>query len=477
MNCFSIDHLIVYTFLAATLLIGLWAGRGIKNIREYAIANREFGTGVLAMTILATYITGSKGIGYVGYVVKDGILPIFSLLLCGVIINFLFIAWYIAPKIQYFQGCLTLPELMGQLYGQRSRFWMGILGMCYSIALVALQMIWLGDIGGLINLSSQLSIVLGGLFLVVYSARGGMKAVAITDVLQFIAILVFVPLVAYVVLYQVGGIKALFSQVPTTAWDVQHHPSLKKYVFYCLRYLFPAFPLSFPFIQRMLMAKNKPQLVNSYYVSLSFLTVLFLLLTLIGLAAVVLRATSDVNIPQQGSNVFVYLVKKYLPTGAQGIIAVGLIAGVMSTADSFLHTAGLMLVHDVIQPRAKRKINALQLTQYLTFCLGLGALALALYYKVRPSQQYSGLILGKGLYFFTEAVGLVFTIPLVAGIMGLKPEERSFVVSSVTTVVVFVFSRFFLSNEFIIPVGIVTNAFTFFGTHYLLNRGFAVVKR
>ena len=477
MSAFSIDHLIVYTFLAATLLIGLWAGRGIKDIRDYAIANREFGTGVLAMTILATYITGSKGIGYVGYVVNDGILPIFSILLCGAIITFLFIAWYIAPNIQYFKGCLTFSELMGQLYGEGARFWMGILGTCYSIALVALQMIWLGYVGALFNLSSQLSIFLGGFFLVLYAARGGMKAVAITDVLQFIAILVFIPLVAYVVLYQVGGIKQLFSQVPTTAWDVLHHPSLKDYVVYCIWDLFPAFPLSFPFIQRMLMAKDKHQLVNSYYVGLSFLTVFYLLLTLIGLAAIVLRATSDVNIPQQGSNVFVYLVKNYLPPGAQGIIGVGFIAGVMSTADSFLHTAGLALAHDVIQPRAKRKIDALRLAQYLTFCLGLIALALALFYKVLPRVQYGGLDLGKGLNFITEAIALVFTIPLVAGIMGLKPEERSFVVSSVTTVVVFVFSRFFLSNEFIIPVSIVTNAFTFFGTHYLLNRGFAVVKR
>ena len=338
-------------------------------------------------------------------------------------------------------------------------------------------MIWLGYVGALFNLSSQLSIFLGGFFLVLYAARGGMKAVAITDVLQFIAILVFVPLVAYVVLYQVGGIKQLFSQVPTTALDVLHHPSLKDYVVYCIWDLFPAFPLSFPFIQRMLMAKDKPQLVNSYYVGLSFLTVFYLLLTLIGLAAIVLRATSDMNIPQQGSNVFVYLVKNYLPPGAQGIIGVGFIAGVMSTADSFLHTAGLALAHDVIQPRAKRKIDALSLAQYLTFCLGLGALALALFYKVLPRVQYGGLDLGKGLNFMTEAIALVFTIPLVAGIMGLKTEARSFLISSIATVVVFIFSRFYLSNEFIIPVSIVTNALSFFGSHYLHNQGFAVVKR
>ena len=477
MNYFSIDHLIIYAFLIITLVVGLWASRGIKDIREYAIANRQFGTGVLTMTILATYITGSKGIGFVGYVFDDGILPIFSIIGCGAVITFLCIARYIAPKMHYFSSCLTLPELMGFFYGPKARFWIGILGTCYSVALVTLQMIWLGHIGVLFNLSSSLSILLGGGFLVLYAARGGMKAVAITDVLQFIAILVFVPLVAYVILHHVGGIRSLFRQVPAEAFDVFNHPSLKDYIVYCIWDLFPAFPLSFPFLQRMLMARNKRQLVNSYHIGLSFLTVFYLLLTLIGLAAIVLSTTTDINMPQRGSDVLVYIVKNYLPKGAQGITGVGFIAGVMSTADSFLHTAGLALVHDVIQPRLKWKIDALKLTKYLTLLLGLIALILALFYKVLPRVQYGGMDLGKGLNFITEIVALIFTIPLVAGIMGLKTDARSFWIASITTVMVFLSCDFLLGNELVIPVAIAANVCGFFGTHYFQNKGFALVNR
>ncbi len=58
MHYLSIDHLIVGSFLLLTLLIGLRAGRGIKDIREYAIANKQFGTGALTLTLVATYIGG-----------------------------------------------------------------------------------------------------------------------------------------------------------------------------------------------------------------------------------------------------------------------------------------------------------------------------------------------------------------------------------------------------------------------------------
>ena len=54
MDYLSIDYLIVYSFLLITLVVGLWASRGIKDIREYAIANKMYGKGVLTMTILAT---------------------------------------------------------------------------------------------------------------------------------------------------------------------------------------------------------------------------------------------------------------------------------------------------------------------------------------------------------------------------------------------------------------------------------------
>ena len=54
MNYLSLDYLIVYTFLAITLIIGMKAGKGIKNIREYAIGDKVYGVAILVFTFLAT---------------------------------------------------------------------------------------------------------------------------------------------------------------------------------------------------------------------------------------------------------------------------------------------------------------------------------------------------------------------------------------------------------------------------------------
>jgi Na+/proline symporter len=60
---FSIDYLIVYAFLAITLFIGLRTGRGVKDIRDYADANKMLGTGTLILTWLATDIAGGSVLG------------------------------------------------------------------------------------------------------------------------------------------------------------------------------------------------------------------------------------------------------------------------------------------------------------------------------------------------------------------------------------------------------------------------------
>ncbi|MEL6152882.1 MAG: sodium:solute symporter family protein, partial [Bacteroidota bacterium] len=66
MHYLSVDYLIVYAFLLITLYIGLRAGRGIKDIREYAIANKTYGTGALVLTYLATDFGGGTLLGDTG---------------------------------------------------------------------------------------------------------------------------------------------------------------------------------------------------------------------------------------------------------------------------------------------------------------------------------------------------------------------------------------------------------------------------
>jgi SSS family solute:Na+ symporter len=55
---FNIDIAIFIGFLASNLIIGLKYGKGLKTIKDYALGGRNFSTGTITATLIATWIGG-----------------------------------------------------------------------------------------------------------------------------------------------------------------------------------------------------------------------------------------------------------------------------------------------------------------------------------------------------------------------------------------------------------------------------------
>jgi Na+/proline symporter len=62
----DIDLSIVVLYLVVTLAFGIWSGRGVRTIREFAVDNGGMSTWALYATIFATYIGGGSTIGVAG---------------------------------------------------------------------------------------------------------------------------------------------------------------------------------------------------------------------------------------------------------------------------------------------------------------------------------------------------------------------------------------------------------------------------
>ena len=55
----DIDSTIFIAFLIVNLVLGLFASRGVKTIRGFAVGDKTFSTATLVFTIVATWIGGS----------------------------------------------------------------------------------------------------------------------------------------------------------------------------------------------------------------------------------------------------------------------------------------------------------------------------------------------------------------------------------------------------------------------------------
>ena len=191
-NYFSLDHILVYLFLLVTLVVGWYVGRKNKTIADYALGGRMFSISVLVMTFVATMLGGATTIGLSSRVFADGIIMFVAAL--GYIITRLLISLFIAPKMVHFEGCLTMGDMMGQLYGERSRKVAAVVRTLSSVVAVATQSLALGIIfESLLGMKRNVGIALGGLTFVAYSVFGGIKSVAFTDVIQFGVRIVMIP--------------------------------------------------------------------------------------------------------------------------------------------------------------------------------------------------------------------------------------------------------------------------------------------
>ena len=259
MEYLSLDYLIVYAFLLITLIIGLRAGRGIKDIREYALGNRKFGTVALTLTYLATNIAGASIFNVAGVIFTEGIIITAALLL--LVFTFLFSALFIAPHAVKFKHCLTMGDLVGHFYGTKAHLIAGCLGILTTFCIATMELSMLGEVGAsLLGWSRDWTILLGGLGLSLYAMHGGIKAVTATDVFQFLVLLVGIPVLAALALEAAGGMEAIVAKVPPEKLQILDHPEFNQYLAMGLIWLIPLGAMDPAIIQRLLMGRSREAL-------------------------------------------------------------------------------------------------------------------------------------------------------------------------------------------------------------------------
>ena len=380
MHYLSLDYLIVYAFLLITLVVGLRAGRGIKDIREYALANRSFGTVALTLTYLATDIGGAFVINGVASAFSLGI--IYAIANTGLIINYMLMAFVIAPRMARFKDCMTLGDVMKAMYGTHSGILVGIINFVIIGCLVGMELCVLGVIcESVLGIKASWGIVLGGVLFSAYTAHGGMRSVTITDVFQFLVFIVGIPLMAYITVEAAGGMQHIWSTVPNNNLRVWGH---EKFAYYSVLFVIWSFlPLgvSSPIVvQRMLMAQHPRQLRDQFLVVGVFLSLFRWALLCIGLAALVLSP----NIAPDTA--VAHTIHDLLPKGVKGMVMAALISVNMSSLDSLLHTAGLTVVHDVIKPICDRKKITINELKWGPVCHGCGQQHRDLYWALRTRR-------------------------------------------------------------------------------------------
>lgn len=467
MNYLMVDSLIVFVVLSLIFTIGWWAGKGIEDIRAYAVGHKTFGSAALVLTFLATEVGGQGVVNIAGEAGTIGIIVIVAFL--SFPISYIVQALWIAPKMTRFPQCMTMGDVMNTLYGQPIQVIVGLFSFIISICFAGAEIVMLGiTVKSLLGINAQVGMLVGGLVLTFYVVHGGINSVTTTDVLQFLVLLVLLPVLAVTALQHVGGIKEVLLHIPSEQRLLWGHP---RFTYYSMLFVsiavFQCNLIDPALIQRMLMTKNARQLRNMFLTLAGLFTVLFLIFLLLGMAGHQLYPTLATT------EVIPHMIKTLLPTGIRGLMMAGVIAVIMASADSYLHTAGVTLVHDVLKPLSLRSnfhIDEIRWVRYTTLIAGIFIIGLGLTH----GENLYGLILTA----FEFAIPLL-VFPFFTGVLGLKPNHRAFYISSVVTPSIFVAIKTGIvhANIDLLPlICLLGSGFTFLGVHLIQHRGFVLVQ-
>ena len=369
-----IDLSIVVLYLIFTLVVGFLAGRGVKTMKDFALSGKAFPTSVLVSTIFASCVGGDDLIGDTERAYSVGVIFLLvSIAQCG---NILCMARFVAPKIMKdFSDKTSIGEIMESLYGKYGRVICGVSNMLFSLGFVAIQVTSIGYIcNSFLGVSHFYGTVIGSLIVIAYSSFGGIRSVVITDAVQFGVLIIGIPLIAGVVLGKVGGFENLMASLPADHLNVgPSHELFYPYLFLMFSFLFPNF-LSVD-IQRILMSADAEQAKFSMTLSAALYIPFYVVLSVIGLCAFQLFPGVEQN------TVFFKVLDESLPVVIKGISVSGVLAVIMSTADSFLNSAAISAIDDVVPIALGREISdctKLKLARTITAAFGIASVFIAM---------------------------------------------------------------------------------------------------
>jgi len=489
MTLSTFDWTIIAAYFALSLVVGLWVSRQAgQDTKSFFLAGQNMPWWLLGVSMVATTFSTDTPNLVTDLVRQNGVSgnwAWWAFLLTGMLTVFVY------ARLWRRSGVLTDIEFYELRYsGKAAAFLRGFralyLGLVFNVlvmAAVSLAAVKFGEI--VLGLPGWMTLTIACSITLAYSALGGLKAVIITDFVQFIlAMIGSVWAMLYILnLPEVGGLSNLISHInvsdklslipdfsdPNVWVPVMLVPLAVQW---WASYYPGAEPGGGGYIaQRMFSAKDEPNAVAAtflfnvaHYALRPWPWILIALSSLIIFPELtdIQRAFPNLSADKLGHDVAYPAMLTLLPSGLLGLVAASLIAAFMSTMSTQLNLGASYLVNDFYHRFINKNASEKQLVQtgrlftVLSIILG-GGLGLML---TSAGQAFTLLLMigaGTGLIYilrwfwwrinaYTEIVAMISSI-IIAGYFNFGESSlegwQKIVIGALLTTIVWVVATYF----------------------------------
>ena len=371
-----LDYLIIFTFLAVIVGLGLSLSRQAKNKGDFFLGGRKLHWVLAGTSMVATTFAADTPLAVTELVRQGGVAGNWlwwNLMAGGMLTTFFFARYWRRA------GILTDVELVSIRYsGKPARFLRGFKAVYMGIFVNALIIGWVN-----LALMSLLQVFFGldaqeallwtfcaMIIVFIYSGFSGLIGVVYTDFVQFIVAMIGSIVLAVVVINsdQIGGIDGLKAAIPAEA--IRFFPNFSEVstaglltvsvgsflAFVTLPWWNSWYPGAEPggggyVVQRTMSCKSER---HSLYANLLFQIGFYCVRPwpwiLVALACLALYPDLTGADAKLG---YVMAMKDFLPTGLKGLLLAAFFAAYMSTTASQLNWGSSYIINDFYQPFLK----------------------------------------------------------------------------------------------------------------------------
>ncbi|MGC6284607.1 MAG: sodium:solute symporter family transporter [Polaribacter sp.] len=280
-------NLFIIGYLLITLGIGFWASKKIKSSNDFALAGKSLSIPLVAVTLFATWFGSTQIMGNPGYFITDGFSAYISLIVTGgicLVVVGQFYAWKL-----YQMNIVTINEFFRIRYTKKLEITTSIIMVCSYPHWIAAQFVALAYLfNTVMGIPFHYGILLGVSIVVFYTYIGGMWAVAYTDMVQSVMILLGLIILLAQVLGETKGVTPIFSSQSSEFFYLTPKGGIDEwsdYIALLLAFTAGAIPVQ-EIYQRVFSAKSERSARNGLFLGAILMVVIPSIPLLIGLGGV-----------------------------------------------------------------------------------------------------------------------------------------------------------------------------------------------
>ena len=385
-NFETLDYIVFALYAIVILSVGLWVSRSkkgeTKSTEDYFLASKSLpwwaiGASLIAANISAEQFIGMSGSGFAGGLAIATYEWMAALTL--IVVGKFFLPIFIKKKIY------TIPEFVEQRYSSQLKTILAVFWIALYIFVNLASVLYLGGLALQTILGvNMISAIIGlALFAVAYSLYGGLSAVAWTDIIQVVVLILGGLVTTYLALDTasggqgfIKGLNSIYAAVPER-FDMILEKSNPEYmnlpgVGVLIGGMWIANLYYWGFnqyiIQRTLAAKSLEESQKGILFAAGLKMIIPLIVVIPGIAAYViindpslmekLGESGMTNLPSlaQADKAYPWLMQ-FLPTGLKGVAVAALAAAIVSSLASMLNSTATIFTMDIYKQLIDKNAN------------------------------------------------------------------------------------------------------------------------